>query len=265
MKLADFLKLDPEELPLDNLVTDGGFCGIFRTIGCVGDSLSSGEFESLDKDGNPGYYDMFEYSWGQYLARSAGCKVYNFSRGGMTAIEYMNSFAQAQGFWTEDKLCQAYIIALGANDLFGLRQKVGDIGDVDLSNYENNADTFCGHYAKIIQRLKQMQPRARFFLVTMPREGGEHDELKAEHAKLLYKLADMFEHTYVIDLFKYAPVYDADFKKRFFMSGHMNPAGYLLSGRMTESYIDYIIRHNYEDFSQIGFIGTDIVNVSCKE
>ena len=29
------------ELPLERLVTDGGFCGILRTIGCVGDSLSS--------------------------------------------------------------------------------------------------------------------------------------------------------------------------------------------------------------------------------
>ena len=37
------------EKPLDNLVTNGGFTGIFRTIACVGDSLSSGEFESIDE------------------------------------------------------------------------------------------------------------------------------------------------------------------------------------------------------------------------
>ena len=42
------LFFDPEEKPLDNLVSNGGFCGIFRTIGCVGDSLSSGEFETCD-------------------------------------------------------------------------------------------------------------------------------------------------------------------------------------------------------------------------
>ena len=40
-----------EEKPLDTLVGDGGLCGVFRTIGCVGDSLSSGEFESLDANG----------------------------------------------------------------------------------------------------------------------------------------------------------------------------------------------------------------------
>ena len=68
-----------EEKPLDTLVGDGGLCGVFRTIGCVGDSLSSGEFESLDASGNKTYHDMFEYSWGQYLARMAGLTARNFS------------------------------------------------------------------------------------------------------------------------------------------------------------------------------------------
>ena len=40
MNINDFYAQEGEK-PLDNLVTDGGFCGIFRTIGCVGDSLSS--------------------------------------------------------------------------------------------------------------------------------------------------------------------------------------------------------------------------------
>ena len=40
----------PGEKPLDHLPPDGGFCGIFRTIGCIGDSLSSGEFESVAPD-----------------------------------------------------------------------------------------------------------------------------------------------------------------------------------------------------------------------
>ena len=47
MKINEFLQVTEEEKPLDRLITDGGFCGIFRTIACIGDSLSSGEFESL--------------------------------------------------------------------------------------------------------------------------------------------------------------------------------------------------------------------------
>ena len=60
------------ERPLDNMVTNGGFTRIFKSITCVGDSLSSGEFESLKEDGTKGYYDMFEYSWGQIIGRTIG-------------------------------------------------------------------------------------------------------------------------------------------------------------------------------------------------
>ena len=47
----------PGEKPLDLIKPDGGFTGIFRTIACVGDSLSSGEFESTPPGGGNGYQD----------------------------------------------------------------------------------------------------------------------------------------------------------------------------------------------------------------
>ena len=46
--------LGENEKPLDVIKPDGGFFGIFRTVAVVGDSLSSGEFESLDEKGNMG-------------------------------------------------------------------------------------------------------------------------------------------------------------------------------------------------------------------
>ena len=42
---------DPNEKPLDTLLTDGGNVGIFRTHACIGDSLSSGEFEGTGSEG----------------------------------------------------------------------------------------------------------------------------------------------------------------------------------------------------------------------
>ena len=51
-------------------------------------------------------------------------------------------------------------------------------------------------------------------------------------------------------------MYDAFFYQNFAMGGHLTPAGYLLTGKMVASYIDYIIRHNLHDFDQVGFIGT---------
>ena len=87
MNFADYMAKEGE-LPLDNLVEDGGFFKIFREVAVIGDSLASGEFESCNEKGIIGFHDMYEYSWGQFMARTAGCKVHNFSRAGMTAKEY---------------------------------------------------------------------------------------------------------------------------------------------------------------------------------
>jgi lysophospholipase L1-like esterase len=262
MELKSIFSCDPAEKPLDNIVTDGGFVGIFRTIACVGDSLSSGELEARDVGSPTTYHDYFDYSWGQYLARLAGTTVYNFSRGGMTASEYCNSYADAMGWWKTDKLAQAYVIAMGCNDIFGLNQEIGSVENDVKEDWHYNNPTFCGYYARMIQHYKELQPEAKFFLITMPREEPFNEETqgfeakKLEHKKLLHDLAAHFSNTYVIDLNEYAPVYDAEFHRLFFTGGHMNAAGYLLTGKMVASYIDYIIRHNMDDFNQAGFIGT---------
>ena len=108
---------DKEEKPLERLLEGGGFSAIFRTVGCIGDSLSSGELEAVHEDGTKSYHDYFEHSWGQYIARANGAKVYNFSRGGMSAREYCERFAEDKGFWNPELAAEAYIIALGVNDV----------------------------------------------------------------------------------------------------------------------------------------------------
>ena len=248
------LLYNENEKPLDRIVFDGGYTRIFRTIGCIGDSLSSGEHESRDVDGKAGYHDFYDYSWGQYMARNAGIKVYNFSKGGMTAKGFVQNFGEKCGVWTDEKKCQAYILALGVNDMYTKEVELGEISDINVENPENNKPTFAGYYAKIIQKIKTIQPDAKIFLVTLP---NGIDNLDGDnHARLLEEMAELFTNTYVINLRKYSPKYDSDFKKKFFVGGHMNAAGYILTAQMITSYIDYIIRHNFEDFSQVGFIGT---------
>jgi hypothetical protein len=43
------------DLPLSNIIRDGGMMNIFRSIGCIGNSLSSGEFEYIKEDGEKGF------------------------------------------------------------------------------------------------------------------------------------------------------------------------------------------------------------------
>ncbi len=250
------------EKPLDTLVSDGGFTGIFRTIACVGDSLSSGEFQAKrESDGANLYFDRFDYSWGQYMARMAGVTVYNFSRGGMTAREYMQIYANNMGYWQRSLAANAYIIALGVNDILNRKWEIGEMSDVCIEDYRKNADTFIGNYAAIIQRYKEIMPEAVFFLVTTPNQGKDDEEEKIELRKKLrdaiFDIAGLFDNTYVIDLYEHAPIYDKEFRKKFFLLGHMAPAGYLLTAKMICSYIDYIIRHNLEKFKTVGLMDYD--------
>ncbi len=247
-----------DEKPLDNIVSDGGYTAIFRTICCIGDSLASGEMESRSPEGNNGYHDMFEYSWGQFIARTCNSTVYNFSRGGMSAREFCESFAENSGFWNNRYASQAYIIALGVNDIYGEHQEIGSINDIDFSDYRNNTKNYAGYMGQIIQRMKEIQPRARFFLMTLPNDVHLDSELIKQQRKLMYEFSEKFDNTYVLDIYKYAPIYNDELKEKLYLYGHMSPIGYLFTAKMIMSYIDYIIRHNTDDFKDIALIGTGL-------
>lgn len=242
------------EKPLDNLVNGYSRTSIFRTIAFVGDSMSSGEFETCDENGNKGYHDFFEYSWGQFIARKNGLKAYNFSRGGMTAKEYMESYAEEKGFWAPEKAAQAYVIALGVNDVCNGGMPVGSLDDVK-DDYRQNGDTYLGYYAQIVARYKEISPDAKFFFVTFPNEPSRINTVNAKEVKkALYDLAGHFDNAYVIDLDTYGPIFDDRVHEQYYMYGHMNPSGYILIAELVDSYIDYIVRHNPKDFEMVAFI-----------
>lgn len=255
-KIWDF-EVEENEKPFDRELRNGGYFTIFRKVACVGDSLSSGEIEIVRPTGTV-YVDQFEQSWGQYLGRLCGQQVYNFSRGGMTASEYCDSFAEANDFWNKDKAAQAYIIALGVNDLLGMRQEVGSCADIDINDYNNNKKTFAGYYGKIIQKYKEIEPNAKFFLVSMCKDSMQSEENIAyieAHLKVLNEMAGFFTNTYVIDLLNNAPDYGNDFHDRYFLSGHMTSWGYRNTAVMLATYLDFIIRSNPKDFIYSQLIG----------
>ena len=59
---------------------------------------------------------------------------------------------------------------------------------------------------------------------------------------------------------KYGPTNSENFRKTFFLHGHMNPWGYLFFGKLTAAYIDWIVRHNMDDFRRVGYIGTPLAD-----
>ncbi len=247
------------DTPLSEITQLPGYSGIIHSWGFIGDSLTSGEHESRNEQGQPGYHDYYPYSWGQRMCQATGAKGDNYSQGGETAHGWI------EHFWDTDNNMnnhidakadpkQAYIIALGVNDK-NMGVPVGNPEtDINLNDYTKNANTFAGNYGGIIQRVKSLQPDAKIFVVTMPRDGNDWGEFPS----VIRKMSDLFSNVYVIDLEKYAPDYSpgSEIRENFYMGGHLTAAGYQYTAWMMMNYIDWIIRHNNDDFRQVGFIGT---------
>ena len=221
----------------------------------------TGEGTEYDENGNIVYTDMYEYSWPAVLERITGTKYNNYSRGGMTAREYVQSWADENGFWQWN---QAYIIALGNNDSFVFGHPLGSVKDVNADCPQDNGDTFFGNMGKIVSKLKTIEPNARIFVVTPQLRGEACDNDIRYIASELAKLCDMFEFTYLLDMTAHAPVYDAEMRKSFGLGFHPNPMGYYAYALIVGNYIDYIIRSNPQEFATIPFVGTLLKNKDYK-
>ena len=251
---------DTDENPIATVSQLPGYCTIFHQWGFIGDSLCSGEHESLDEQGHKGYHDYYDYSWGQRICRACGTEGQNFSQGGETAKGWIQHFWDTTNNRNANVSAkhnpkQAYIIALGVNDRnTGIAP--GDTrSDVNIDDFTKNAPTFAGYYGGIIQRIKSIQPEAKIFVVTRPRDGVDDT-----YNVPVRQMAEIFSNVYVIDLYKYAPDYSkgSDFARKFMLGGHLNAAGYQYTAWMFMTYIDWIVRNNMDDFAQVGFIGTGL-------
>lgn len=254
----DLFMVKEDEKPLDTMRENCGFTGIFKEIGVIGDSLSSGEFESVDENGEIQYHDMYEYSWAAVIERLTGTHFHNYSRGGMTAKEFYETWADKNDFWQWN---QAYMIGLGNNDLFVFHHEVGSVKDINPMQPEKNPDTFFGNLGRIMSRLKSIEKDARIFLISMQRRGDKETDAVIESvAREMEKVCTLFSFTYLIDMTSYGPVYDEKMWKRFGMGFHPNAMGYYAYGLLIGNYVDYIIRKNPEDFFEVPFIGTEYRN-----
>lgn len=142
----------------------------------------------------------------------------------MTAREYVQSWADANGFWQWN---QAYIIALGNNDSFVFGHPLGSVKDVNADCPQDNGDTFFGNMGKIVSKLKTIEPNARIFVVTPQLRGEACDNDIRYIASELAKLCDMFEFTYLLDMTAHAPVYDAEMRKSVRVGLSSEPDGLL--------------------------------------
>lgn len=226
---------------------------LFHTFGVIGDSLSVGH--TVSKDGQTVEGRNIYYSWGQYLARRLGNNCLNFGRSGVTSKLWMSTSEQYcyPRLIDPNNLCQAYIIALGANDA---SMTLGSIADVNFSDMTQNADTEYGWYAKVINAVRTIAPNAPIFLFTLPYPRNSDDNIKAINEMIRVFGSDRthFGKIFVVDL-------DANYNE-YFKNGkllnqigntgwHLTSLGYMYASHVNQKALSKVIADNYSDFQDV--------------
>lgn len=245
-----------EDLTLE-IDKSGGAFRIFHDIGVIGDSLSSGVLEYYNDGTTANSISNYDYSFGQCMARSMGVTVDNYSVGGATAKSINEStLEKITPLWTSKK--QVYIIGLGTNDYFSIKDNKGTYTsgwgsaetDIDLENYNNNADSFIGWYAKIIQRVREVNPDCYLFLLPNP------INTSADQLNAITNIATKFDRCFLIDTTPYISKWCDNYK----LGWHLSPYGYLIYADYIMSLISKLILESESKFKNVGFIGTEYKN-----
>ena len=149
--------------------------------------------------------------------------------------------------------CEAYIIGLGQNEN-NRKYKIGTVEDINLGDYTQNPDTYYGNYGKIIQKIQEMQPKAKIFILTDPLKSVEN----AGYNSAVREIAGIFKSVYLVDLYTYGTaLYNSGFLYQQKRGGHYNAIGYFICAMIISTYIDWIMKKNPNEFREIEFIGLD--------
>ena len=218
-------------------------------MGIIGDSLSSGY--TVPEGGPAEVNTHYDLAWWQVLKRDSGAEYKYFARGGLTTRSWLSD-AEGYAKASQDaNKCCAYVVALGVNDQYDLGMDyLGTAADINLADPTQNADTFYGNYGKIIQLMTALVPKAKFFAVTIPREGGNN----AAYNEAIRAIAEMFDNCYLVDLAAdYMPIFRGGFLYDHEFSAHYSAAGYQYIGKIMEKAIGDTIAANAVDFRYIQF------------
>ena len=262
------------ENPLAVIKETAGYTAIFRTMGVIGGSMSSGSHPH--QTGTMPAGKLYEYSSLQFMARLCGSEGFNFSTGGMSARSWptSTSIGGASDLFNNNP-CEMYLIQLGNNDLAYYHDHpesgytlgtITDVAGVDGVF----ADTYYGKMGEILSQIRTLQPRAYVFLSTFLRGYGSVDP-NFDYNQAVRNICEYYNdpanrpegdelHYYLLDYYTYGKPYQYYYQgihTGTTRGSHLVATGYLLMGYQFCTYIDWIIKNNMADFNDVAFVGTD--------
>lgn len=256
-KIKEKINVDDDN-PLSVVKETPGMTAILHRIGVVGASLTNGGHNTTN--GSFGQEAGREYSWPQRLARLCGITCFNFGHGGYWCKYWLDDnggYYSAVG--EPENKCDAYIISFASNDVYSKSgYYVGTIDDVHVGNERENSSSYYGYLSQIIARCHDVQKRAYLFVLTYPHDFGQTES--GGYTQAMRDIVKLYREAgyniYLIDYAAYGMTVEEATERGFKRGAHYVGAGYQYMTYEICTYIDWIIRHNIEDFKDIAFVRT---------
>ena len=223
-KVENQLKETKEKL---DTINDINYIGLFHRIGGIGDSLMSGEIAYYDEtEGKGKYIDRYESSWLSNICRRNGLEKVHYSQGGMTVKAWLNGNQKTT--FEADKVCNAYFIALGTNDL-SQDYPIGNINDVSGTN-------------SFIDVVKAHAPNCCIFLMSLYNTGNQN-----AYSSIISQIANLYDNCYYVDFINNTEIYTTT-GGEYSNYGHFTTLGYMIVSYTIEHLVNKIVKENLNDF-----------------
>ena len=224
---------------------------IFRRVGCIGDSYTSGH---IQLSGGEVVANNPDYAWPHYMENLTGNKWDNFGASGSTA-KWWVSVADSRLYTqvkAEGNKCQGYVIGLMINDQGDWSQYATPVGTI--ADIATNADTYYAYYYKLIQEVVSVNPSAKIFCNTCPKYADDYSYNQAVRDVVDYcrkkgqnvYLCDLASAKYNNDRFFNNPILQKDF-----VNGHQTAIGYEYMAECLLRVFSDVINENISDFQNV--------------
>ena len=245
-----------------NMINTPSLFSCFLKFGIIGDSLSSGccIYNTEEAPSQITGKDFYDHAWGKYMSRRLGTQSIFFSQGGLTTRSWLTTDWIQTKFIEADALCDCYIVYLLTNDCWALGESyLGTINDI-TNDYTQNPDTYYGNYARIIEKIREISPKAPIFMLTKP--SPSNDPYIGKFNTAVRNIANYYGKNNNVHLIDVHQLAINEFSQSSFISSnrrqaHYNAAGYNAISQVLEKLFNKYMYDNIDYFKQIEFINTD--------
>lgn len=208
---------------------------MFKKIGIIGDSLSSGEIAYTDGSGNH-YVDRYDSSWLSLICRPIGAECAHYSQGGMTTKTWLENVGSKKTMFENDTACNAYFVALGTNDA-SESYPMGNAGD------SKSTASYAGYLKNIIELVHEKAPNSVIFVMSL----YGNSEKGLQYSNTAKSISDLYSYCFYVDFRGNTDIYTGT-GGVWSNLGHFTSIGYVKVAQTIKKLVNNIVDSNKDWF-----------------